>query len=218
MTLFTTIPEGVAWGDYFYDMFEESEISSISEEGEWETVEVSTQPIVRAPRWCRNGNACQWANCKFRHEVCEHHQKWVVSKGRTRGCRCLQTDPHSCKSPEEGGCKYDHRDHSKLEMFVETVELKTESDLWEKFADMEARRDGVFDVSQMSGHDVRLLIRSLEKAGIEFEDNQEWFDIKFEGAVLPMENREYDQYLAHLIEPHTEFPETQRWVTEGYGM
>ena len=217
MTLFTTIPTGVEWGDHFYDMFEESEISSISEEGEWETVEVSTQPIVRAPRWCRNGNTCRWSNCMFRHEPCEHHQKWVEYKGRTRGCRCLQSDPHSCKSPEEGGCKYDHRDHSKLEMFVETVELASQGDVLDNFEDIESRRDGVYDVSQMSGHDVRLLIRSLEKAGVEFANNQDWLEFNFD-VEQPMENREYDEYLAHLIEPHTEFPEPQRWVTEGYGI
>jgi len=207
MTLFTTIPEGVAWGDYFYDMFEESEISSISE-GEWETVvkTVSTQPIVRAPRWCKNGNACQWANCKFRHEVCEHHMKWVESKGRTRGCRCLQTDPRSCKSPENGGCKYDHRDHSKLEMFVEFVELKTESDLWEKFGTLglDAHTDYAYNTSKMTGHNVRLLLRSLEKAGIEFEDHRDWVEINFECEIGPMGDMEYTEYLAHLIAPKKE--------------
>jgi hypothetical protein len=186
------IPEGVAWGDYFvtdsdYAYSAPSAIVEEFDEKEWECVGAPKQvdiAYVRPARWCRNGNACQWANCKFRHERCEHYDKWVASRGRTRGCRCQQSDPHNCKSPEEGGCKYDHRDLSKLDIFVETVPITNEGDMLEYFMPLglDAHCSSAIDVRDMNKHDRALLVRSLTAAGkdvVEFEDNDTWFRVNF---------------------------------------
>jgi hypothetical protein len=186
------IPEGMTWGDYFltdsdYSFSDSSAIVKEFDEKEWERVGAPKEvdiAYVRPARWCRNGNACQWANCKFRHERCEHYDKWVASRGRTRGCRCQQSDPRNCKSPEEGGCKYDHRDLSKLDVFVETVPITNEGDMWDYFMPrgLDAHCSSALDVRDMNKHDRALLMRSLEAAGkgvVEFEDNGNWFSYCF---------------------------------------
>lgn len=192
MVALCSIPEGVVWGDYFLEDMELSmptpvEEKTPAEEG-WEIVgekiETFTAPLpARTPRWCRNGNACQWANCKFRHERCEHYDRWVATRGKTRGCRCQQSDPRNCKSPEEGGCKYDHRDLSKLDMFVETVPITNEGDMWEYFMPLglDAHCSSALDVTGMSKHNRALLIRSFEAACnvMEFENNDTWFHVDF---------------------------------------
>jgi hypothetical protein len=189
----SAIPEGVAWGDYFDEFsvastIELEETTSVVSD-DWEIVGEKTEtfqapPPARAPRWCKHGNACLWANCKFRHERCEHYDKWVASRGRTRGCRCQQTDPRNCKSPEEGGCKYDHRDLSKLDVFVEIVPITNEGDMWEYFwpLGLDAHCSSAIDVTGLSKHNRALLVRSLTSAGkdvVEFEDNDTWFHVDF---------------------------------------
>ena len=189
----SAIPEGVAWGDYFdgfsvASTIELEETTSVVSD-DWEIAGEKTDtfrapPSARAPRWCKHGNACLWANCKFRHEVCEHHMKWVSSRGKTRGCRCQQTDPRNCKSPEEGGCKYDHRDLSKLDVFVEIVPITNEGDMWEYFGPLglDAHCGSAIDVTGLSKHNRALLVRSLMSAGkdvVEFEDNDTWFHVDF---------------------------------------
>lgn len=172
------IESSVAWGDsleYDHWVMEVASTIPLSEvvvssdsEGEWETVgakSVSTaEHHTHAPKWCRNGNACQWKNCKFRHERCEHHDRWVASRGKTRGCRCLTSDPDSCLSPEDGGCKYDHRDISSLEMYVEKVKIVSEDELLTIFMPkgMDCRASDFYDITQMSKNDKGLLLRSLE--------------------------------------------------------
>jgi hypothetical protein len=183
-----SIPEGVVWGDYFLEDMDFSVSTPVvqewKEEG-WEHVgasKVVETTFVRPARWCRNGNACQWANCKFRHERCEHYDKWVASRGKTRGCRCQQSDPRNCKSPEEGGCKYDHRDLSKLEMFVESVSITCEADMWEHFMQLglEAHCGSAVDVTGMRKYERALLIRSLEAAGVHVIDNDTWLEVDFD--------------------------------------
>ena len=184
-------PEGMAWGDMISDD-EYSVVSAIERESSvtsdgWEIVGEKTEAFTaslpaRAPRWCRNGNACQWANCKFRHERCEHYDKWVSSRGKTRGCRCQQSDPRNCKSPEEGGCKYDHRDLSKLDVFVEIVSIAAEDDMWEYFMPLglDSHCSSALCVTDMTKHDRALLVRSLTASGVEFADNDTWFHVSFD--------------------------------------
>lgn len=184
----SAIPEGMAWGDYFDDDF--SVATTIEREGsvcssqEWEIVGEKTGAIqaslpARAPRWCKHGNACLWQNCPFRHERCEHYDKWVATRGKTRGCRCQQTDPRNCKSPEQGGCKYDHRDLAKLEVYHKSLPCKTEAELWDNFYErgLEAHAGNAFDVTGMSRTNRALLVRSLEASGVVFEDNETWMEI-----------------------------------------
>jgi hypothetical protein len=186
----SAIPEGVAWGDYFGDD-DFSVVSTIEPDtsvvsDDWKVVGEKTEASLpaRAPRWCKHGNACQWANCKFRHERCEHYDRWVATRGKTRGCRCQQTDPRNCKSPEEGGCKYDHRDLSKLDLFVENVTITCEADMWEHFMPrgLEAHCSYALDVTNMRKYERGLLVRSLTSAGsdvVEFEDNDTWLHVSF---------------------------------------
>jgi hypothetical protein len=185
------IPEGMTWGDFCMTDADYAYINTfaiVQEFGEekWEHVGAPKEEIVtsRPARWCRNGNACQWANCKFRHERCEHYDRWVASRGRTRGCRCQETDPHNCKTPEEGGCKYDHRDLSKLDVFVETVSITNEGDMWAYFIPLglDSHCSSAIDVRDMNKHDRALLIRSLAAASgnvVEYEDNGNWIEINF---------------------------------------
>ena len=117
----------------------------------------------RSNKWCKHQNACVWANCPFRHERCEHHDRWVATRGRTRGCRSHVTDPDSCKSPEQGGCQYDHRDLSKLRILHETLPCSNEDELICSFGDLglDYLPGSMYDISTMAPYDKRLLLRSL---------------------------------------------------------
>jgi len=186
MSLLSLIPDGVKWGDYYVDYPElfnsknlvlETSVSSseiVDTEG-WEVVGQTKQTdeaFVKAPKWCKHGNACVWSNCKFRHERCEHYDKWVASNGKTRGCRCQQSDPNNCKSPEDGGCKYDHRDLSQLDTFIESVQIQSEQDLWENFYDrgLDIRAADHYDLAKMNKYNKALLLRSLQASKITYED------------------------------------------------
>jgi hypothetical protein len=126
--------------------------------------ESDEEKATRAPRWCRMGNACQWRNCMFRHERCEHYDRFVASRGKTRGCRCQLTDKDNCKSPEEGGCKYDHRDLSKLKVYVEKIEIKSEAEMLEYFypLGLDCQFSDHYNLADMSKNDKGILLRSLE--------------------------------------------------------
>lgn len=182
------IPEGVSWADCLDDDYNFSLPTTIEVEGsvssdEWETVGAPKQEEeVRLPRWCKHGNACIWQNCPFRHERCEHFDKWVASRGKTRGCRCQVTDPHSCKSPEEGGCKYDHRDTSRLEVYHKSLPCKTETQLWDSFYErgLDIHAGNAYDVTGMSRTNRALLVRSLKADGVIFDDNNTWMEIHAE--------------------------------------
>jgi len=183
------IPEGVSWADclddddYNFSLPTTIEVEGSVSSGEWETVGVSKQEeVVRPPRWCKHGNACIWQNCPFRHERCEHFDKWVASRGKTRGCRCQVTDPRNCKSPEEGGCKYDHRDTSCLEVYHKSLPCKTEVQLWDNFYErgLEIHGGNAYDVTGMSRTNRALLVRSLLADGVIFDDNNTWMEIHAE--------------------------------------
>lgn len=183
------IPEGALWGDYFYETESDSgqtlEYNAPESDGEeWETVgqpKVKEEEHKAPPKWCRDGNACQWKNCKFRHERCSHYDKWLARGKKGHNCRCHATDPQSNKRPDEGGCMYDHRDLSKLKMFVETVPCSNESEIWENFIQrgLEGHCADIYDVSAMARLDRALLVRSLTAANVKFEDHDEWFEIWF---------------------------------------
>ena len=184
----SAIPDGVAWGDYDNDDF--SIASTIEREGsvcssqDWEIVgemETIQAPIYpRTPRWCKHGNACIWQNCPFRHERCAHYDNWVASRGRSRGCRCQVTDPRNCKSPEDGGCKYDHRDLGNLEVYHKSLPCNTEAELWDSFYErgLDAHASNAYDVTGMSRINRALLVRSLIANDVEFEDNDTWMEIR----------------------------------------
>jgi len=170
-----------SWGD---EMTETDTLSVSS--GEWETVGASTLSanVSVAPRevqrkWCSHGNACVWRNCPFRHERCTHYDNWVARGKRGYACKSNQADPTSCKSPEEGGCKYDHRDTAKLQTYYDSLPCETEDELWKSF---EARGlvsyvADAYGVDKMSRVDKSLLIRSLRSYGVEYEDNETWIKI-----------------------------------------
>lgn len=169
------VPEGVMWGDYFYDSVRTLEYTAAESEDEWEVVgkpKIVIEEVVKQPKWCRNGNACEWKNCKFRHERCSHYDNWVRRGKKGHNCRCHQTDPESKKRHEDGGCMYDHRDLSKLKVFIETLPCSTETELWDNFYErgLEAHSADIYDISTMSNLDKALLIRSLSAAKVEFED------------------------------------------------
>lgn len=141
----------------------------------WEEVNTKQKKVEKAgpPRWCRDGNACPWSNCKFRHERCSHYDNWLKRGKKGLNCRCHTVDPDGNKSTKDGGCMYDHRDRSKLKLFVETVPVDTESDLWDNFflKGLELYISDVFDPRALTYMDRCLLIRSLVAANIDHEDH-----------------------------------------------
>jgi hypothetical protein len=186
-TLALDIPSGTLWGDFFS---EDSSISTIekcddtlSTTSDWEIVGVTIPKVVpataRPPKWCKHGNACVWSNCPFRHERCTIYDNWIARRKTGYSCRCLKTDPDSTKSPEDGGCKYDHRDLSKLQVFYKTLPASTSEEIWESFStrSLEEYAADAYDVSKMTRMDKSLLLRSLQAADVEFEDNESWIMI-----------------------------------------
>jgi len=157
------------WDDYIdSDSYSIPVVSTTPDNDGWVTVGViPTEPKqnidTRSKKWCKHQNACVWANCPYRHERCEHHDKWVASRGRTRGCRSHVTDPDSCKSPQHGGCQYDHRDLSKLRILHETLPCRTEDEMMMSFGDlgMDYLPGCMYDIKNMASYDKRLLLRSL---------------------------------------------------------
>lgn len=182
------IPEGALWGDYFYETdsssYQTEEHIASQSDGEWEVIgttkaEQEWKPLAK---WCRDGNACQWKNCKFRHERCSHYDNWIARGKRGYNCRCHATDPMCCKRPDEGGCKYDHRDPAKLKMFIETLPCSNESELWDNFITrgLEWYAADHYDVSGMDRMNRSLLVRSLNAAKIKFEDYGDMFEISMD--------------------------------------
>ena len=167
------------------DCLDENEENEMDAAAGWEVVGLKKKeeaaPVIRAPRWCRDGNACPWANCSYRHEECTHHTQWLARDQRGYSCRSMRADPHSCKSPEEGGCQYDHREKKHLRIRVDVLPVKTESELWDSFFErgLEPANGSSFDVSGMTGESIRLLIKSLDAAKIQYEDNGKSFLINF---------------------------------------
>jgi hypothetical protein len=187
----SVIPEGMTWGDYFlsdddYSAAPAVEPATSVASDDWEIVGEKTDTFqdslpARAPRWCKNGNACPWADCQFRHERCEHYDKWVSTRGRTRGCRCQESDPHNCRSPEEGGCKYDHRDLSKLRLFSENLPCSTEYEFLKHFGPMDVEQlpGTAWDTSFMTSANRKIMIRSLDAAKVEYDLCDTWVAIYF---------------------------------------
>ena len=150
-----------------------------SDEEEEMKVVIATYPPSH--RWCRDGNICPWRNCKFRHERCAHYDEWVKRGKKGLNCRACKDDPDGTKRPEEGGCKYDHRDETKLKTFIEHVVIKTERDMWEYFYSrkLDWCFANVFNFSEMEKSDKGILFRSLIAAGIEHEDQDDYIEINF---------------------------------------
>ena len=182
MVVLTSIIESIPWDDYFH--IPVSPVIPKEDEGGWEIVgqPKMNQPEIQPPvKWCRNGNKCLWRNCKFRHERCVHYDNWVRRGKKGNPCRAHEADPDSTKSPSEGGCKYDHRDPTKLQMFLETLPCATERQLWDNFYErgLDLHISDVFNVRNMSSNDRSLLVRSLKAADIEFVDNGHYMYIYY---------------------------------------
>lgn len=169
--------EGVSWADYFLKDEPKQSVfvqEDTFDDNGWEPVgkpkkAENTMPV----RWCRDGNACPWINCKFRHERCSHYDNWVKRGKKGNNCRCFATDPDSNKSQKDGGCMYDHRDPKKLKVFVETLPVKTESQMWDYFMEkgLELHISDVLDPREMTYMDRCLLIRSLKASDVYHEDH-----------------------------------------------
>lgn len=170
------LPSDIAWGDYLLDGRSVKftvEVTKPSEE-KTEVVHIQKEPAAPEPRkwsrpmpWCKRGNSCPWSNCKFRHERCKHHDRWVVSGSvDNRGCRSLKYDPLSNKCPTDGGCMYDHRSPSDLKMFIELVEINSHEDLMDNFKDLGLvhMSDESYHIENMKKEDKQLFIRSLKDA------------------------------------------------------
>jgi hypothetical protein len=182
------IPEGMSWADFFLADDASTVVSSapvtiVAEESDgesWEEVGAKkVETFVRAPKWCKHGNACMWRNCPFRHERCEHHDRYIASGKKTRGCRCLATDPDSKKSPMDGGCMYDHRDLKKLRMYHKSVPAANEAQIWDSFYELglEAVMPTIYETTGMDRVNRSLLVRSLDAAGIQFDEYETWMQI-----------------------------------------
>jgi len=140
------------------------------------TVTITEPRRARIPRWCKYGNACLWSDCQHRHERCGHYDSWLARGKRGYNCRAIATDPDSCKSPEEGGCKYDHRDPDTLSPYQRRRECSTEKELFDSFMGLglDWRIGNAYDVTAMTREDKVLLVRSLLKHDVEFDDYGDW--------------------------------------------
>ena len=173
------------WGDWaeeHYTTLPTVVEETVDEQG-WEVVNNSSKPEVKPELkpWCTYGNACAYKNCKNRHETCEHHAKWLANGKTGHSCRSLREDPFSCKSPMYGGCKYDHRDHSKLQTWVDNLPCSSETEIWESFGKfrLEASSSYLFDTSEMERRHKGLLFASLIHDGVEYEYNKPILYINF---------------------------------------
>lgn len=168
-----TLPDNIAWGDYLLD----GRSVTVSVEVKSSIPEKKEVAVVPEPRkwsrpmpWCKRGNSCLWANCKFRHERCKHHDQWIASGSvDNRGCRSLKYDPLSNKCPADGGCMYDHRDKTDLREFIYTVEFTTQDELLNAFRSrgigvLTSEGEGVYTTAFMDKENRALLIRSLNAA------------------------------------------------------
>lgn len=170
-----------SWGNEVSDC----DTTSVASE-EWETVGESTRSTNAsiAPRevqrkWCSHGNACVWRNCPFRHERCTHYDNWVARGKCGYSCKSIKTDPTSCKSPEDGGCKYDHRNTTNLQTYYDSLPCETEDELWQSFESkgIISYAADAYGIEKMARVDKALLIRSLRRYGVDFEDNETWLKI-----------------------------------------
>lgn len=144
----------------------------------------------RAPRWCRLGNSCPRGDCRFRHERCGHYDAWVARGKRGHNCRAMETDPRSVKSPEDGGCKYDHRDPRDLTVTPVPLPVGTETELLDSFAllGLDCLAHGSFGFSHMREADKKLLVRSLNAAHVSYEEHGDYMTIEVveEGPMVDM--------------------------------
>lgn len=174
-----TLPDNIAWGDYLLDgrsVTVSVEVKSSIAAKKDETPYIQKEAAISEPRkwnrpmpWCKRGNSCMWANCKFRHERCKHHDQWTASGCKDRPCRSLKYDPLSNKCPADGGCMYDHRDKTDLREFIYTLDFTTQDELFDAFRSrglgvMAAEGDGIYTTSFMDKENRALLIRSLNAA------------------------------------------------------
>jgi hypothetical protein len=154
----TILLEEMNWSEMYDD--ESSVATTLELENEdWEIV-AEKKPVVkvaqmRAPRWCRDGNACKWIDCGFRHQTCQHGKR----------CRYSKIDPNHNKSPEDGGCPYDHRQAHQL-MSCQPVTLKSESEMWDHFGPLglEAHSSTCLSIEDMDRAARKMLFDSLEMA------------------------------------------------------
>jgi len=139
---------------------------------------------ARPPRWCKHGNACPRADCRFRHERCGHYDAWLARGRRGHNCRAIMADPRSVLSPEDGGCKYDHRDPRDLTRTPVPLPVKTEDELWESFfpLGLECRANKCYDFEHMRIGDKEMLIRSLKAANVNFEEFADYINIECEDS------------------------------------
>ena len=117
----------------------------------------------KKPNWCRDGNDCIYLNCPFRHETCknnncQHHKEWIKRGMKSKN---LETG-------EYDGCMYDHRDPKTLVNYVRSVPMKDLSDIYSFGVDNCLWGD-MFDITDLSKPDRKLLKRSLNYAGFEFD-------------------------------------------------
>lgn len=181
------------WGDdYWFDEmatcdivaeFKPQTIAVDDSEG-WETVgkkPATTIHHAHALKWCKHGNACVWRNCPFRHEPCEHYQNWLKRGKRGHNCRHHAEDPECEKSPEEGGCKYDHRDLNNCETYYKSLPCSTEEEILDSFYSrkLDMHCESIYDISEMSSMNRSLLLRSLNAADIKFEEHETWLEILY---------------------------------------
>jgi hypothetical protein len=147
----------------------------------WEVVErVEHVAAPRPARWCREGNACSRGDCRYRHERCAHYDAWLARGKRGHNCRAMDTDPRSVRSPDEGGCKYDHRDPRDLTVTPAALPVQTEMELLDSFAlrGLDCLAHGSFGFTRMRRSDKELLIRSLDAAKVKYEEFGDYMTIE----------------------------------------
>jgi hypothetical protein len=172
------LPNDIAWGDYLLDGRSVKFTVEVTKPSEEKTDVVNIQKEPAAPEpykpsrpmpWCKRGNSCLWKNCKFRHEICKHHDQWQASGCKGRACRSLKYDPLSKKCPADGGCMYDHRNKADLREFIYTLKFDTAEEMFDAFRPlglgvMTYESEGRYTTHFMDKENRALLIRSLNAA------------------------------------------------------
>lgn len=159
---------------------------------------------MNVPR-CREGNLCPWSNCRYGHAKCSF------------GTRCRDTSQ----------CKFDHRDPTKLKMFIDRVDVNTEAALVENFLTkgLVPVSPNFYDKTTMSSVNRAILYRSLNLANIPYEKLEGAMKIVYPETDGEIVKKEFVEYEGHVlsakdyVDVWTEWNTTIRneFKVKGYG-
>lgn len=148
---------------------------------------------MNIPR-CREGNACTWSNCRYGHTKCSFGSK----------CRDI------------AHCKFDHRDPTKLKLFVDRVDVDTEAALMENFLTkgLSPISPGFYDKNTMSSVNRAILYRSLNLANIPYEKLEGVIKIVYSETDGDLVKKDFVEYEGYVLSAKDYVDVWTEWNTE----